>query len=136
MTEYLACQLLEDKNNLWDVLETPFIEDIFGDDKIKLVTFLYRFDNANLNHKSDIYLYSSIVPFLSEESKLKDIPGTDINYLTLTLPNTLRTTYSFICCNSTEEIEVKVEHHISDSELPIPMVLPRNYRHNHATILY
>jgi enterochelin esterase-like enzyme len=80
----------------WSHVECPFIEDIPNDSDNKLVTFLYRMDPSSKKNQTKIYLYSAIVPPLSDESCLIEIPGSGILHLSLTLPSTLRTTYSFL----------------------------------------
>ena len=65
----------EEKDEVWSSLETPFIEKIPGDSKNLLITFLYRMENSHSADKPKIYLYSSIIPLFSEQSRLTAIPN-------------------------------------------------------------
>ncbi|NNM59961.1 MAG: enterochelin esterase [Legionellales bacterium] len=86
-----------EKNKLWDEINTPLIEDIPDDRTHQYVTFLYRFEDINSAKTPVTYLYSSILelPF-SKDSQFIPIPETDIGYLTLKLPNTLRAAYNIV----------------------------------------
>ena len=85
-----------DRDKIWNSMETPLVED--GDNpESKLVTFLYRFDHAEITDKPSIYLFSNIMGcLLTEESQLQPVPETDIFYLSLVLPSDLRFTYNFV----------------------------------------
>lgn len=87
---------LEERGKVWDAIKTPLIENIPAEPDNCLVTFLYRFDQVD-TPKPSIYLYSSITGLpCSESSKLSFIEGTDIGYLSLALPRTLRSAYNFL----------------------------------------
>lgn len=92
----LNAESKEEANNIWGQVESPFMEEISDDPDKTLVTFLYRMDPSSKKNQTKIYLNSAIVPPFSDESCLVEIPGSDILHLSLTLPSTLRTTYSFL----------------------------------------
>lgn len=83
-------------DKIWSHVESPLIEDIPHDPENKLVTFIYRKDPSFKSSQTKVYLYCAVVPPLSDESCLIEIPGSDIVHLSLKLPSTLRTTYSFL----------------------------------------
>lgn len=94
---YINAKNEAEKNKLWDEINTPLIEDIPDNNTHQYVTFLYRFEDLNSEKKLIIYLFSAILglPF-SKESQFIPIPETDIGYLTLKLPNTLRAAYNIV----------------------------------------
>lgn len=104
----------KEKDKVWESVTTPFIEVINNDDTNQMVTFIYRVDQKDVQ-PINIYLYSSVVPLFSEQSKLLKVPETDIYYLRLVLPSSLRTTYSFLYLTDTQ---------IKDENIPDDPVIP------------
>lgn len=94
---YLKAKTLSEKDVLWSKVLTPFIEKIVDDQNNSLVTFLYRKIPSESSLNFSVYLDSSVIGMpLSDNSQLISISGTDLFYLTLKLPNNLRTTYTFL----------------------------------------
>lgn len=112
----------EERNEeIWSHIKSPFIEDIPGIEDSQLVTFLCRSDEAT-KESEDLYLYSAITdPTFSEENRLKLISDTDILYLSMTLPSTLRTTYSFVKLDNETTLEIESNNDLSDSHYPVPV---------------
>jgi len=104
----------EEKDEVWEGVTTPFIEVINNNDINQMVTFIYRADPPDVK-PVNIYLYSAVVPLFSEQSKLLKVPETDIYYLSLVLPSSLRTTYSFLNLTDTQ---------IKDENIPADPVIP------------
>ena len=95
---------------LWNNITTPFIEKIPGDEHNHLVTFLYRQTTSEILNNYSFYLHCDAVglPF-TEINQFKPIANTDLLYLTLILPSTLRTAYSFLKLDTPIETPVKNE---------------------------
>jgi enterochelin esterase-like enzyme len=104
----------EEKDKVWESITTPFIEVINNNDINQRATFIYRADPRDVK-PINIYLYSAVVPLFSEQSKLLKVPETDIYYLSLVLPSSLRTTYSFLYLTDTQ---------IKDENIPADPVIP------------
>lgn len=86
----------EEKDALWHRVENPVIEDIPGQ-MDKLVTFLYRLSNDELDRKTSIYFLSGVAGYdFTEQSKFAVIPHTNIAYLSLVLPCQLRSAYNLV----------------------------------------
>ena len=86
----------EEKDTLWHRVENPVIEDIPGK-MDKLVTFLYRLGNDELDGKTSVYFLSSVAGYnFTEQSKFAVIPHTNIAYLSLVLPCQLRSAYNLV----------------------------------------
>lgn len=99
------------QDNLWEKLRDhyPIIEDISGKSE-KLVTFLYRMQPEELDGKTSIYFLSGVTGYtFDEHSQLKVIPGTDIAYISLTLPLQLRTGYNLARVHNTNRLEEQVD---------------------------
>lgn len=109
LNEFLNAYLKAGKERdlLWNNITTPFIENILDDEKNNLVTFLYRKSTSDTN--SSIFVDCNAVGLpLTKDSQMQSIPGTDLFYLTLKLPNQLRTAYTFLTLdNKTDIAETK-----------------------------
>jgi hypothetical protein len=110
ITAYIKASTEVEKDLLWNSITTPFIEKTLGDINNCLVTFLYRLSPAESDKGFSIYLDSGIIglPF-SKTSLLQIIPNTALYYLTLKLPNTLRTAYTFLKLDKLSESAPKNE---------------------------
>lgn len=107
-----------EKNILWDNITTPFIEKILEDEENSLVTFLYR--NSHLDLITKIYIDCAAVGLtLTPISQLHSIPETDLFYLTLKLPNQLRTAYTFLKLDN--ETEISETKNIVHQLYPFPI---------------
>jgi hypothetical protein len=95
------------RDKIWDSIQTPFVEDSENSEN-KLVTFLYRFDHADMeDDKPSIYLFSNIKGcLLTEDSQLQPIPETDIFYLSLVLPSDLRFTYNLVKIDKSVDMSI------------------------------
>jgi enterochelin esterase-like enzyme len=83
----------EKKDQIWQNVETPIIEDAPNQPEYCLVTFLYREESE----RKSIYLWAAFTGLpCSSQSKFEAIPSTDIRYLTLRLPRTLRSAYNLL----------------------------------------
>lgn len=83
----------EEKDQIWQRVETPIIEDAPNQPEQCLVTFLYR---EEIDRKS-IYLWATFTGLpCSLQSQFKTIPNSDIRYLTLILPRTFRSAYNLL----------------------------------------
>jgi enterochelin esterase-like enzyme len=92
---YVRAKHQNEKDFLWNSIATPFIEKITADENNSLVTFLYRKSHSEISTK--IYIDCNAVGLpLTPISELHPITETDLVYLTLKLPNQLRTVYSFL----------------------------------------
>lgn len=77
----------EEKDKIWQQVETPIIEDILNQPEQCLVTFIYR----EVCDKKTIYLWATFTGLpCSLKSQFKKISNTDIRYLTLIMPRTFR----------------------------------------------
>ena len=116
---YAKATTKEEKDLLWNNITTPFIEKIPMDKSNSLVTFLYRKPVSEAAVDFSIYLNSDAVgiPF-TENNKFKPIPETDLFYLTLLLPSSLRTTYSFLKLDKTVNDSAKKE--VAHELFPFP----------------
>lgn len=121
-TAYVNAKNAVEKDKVWNEINTPLIEDIPDDNMHQYVTFLYRFQDLNSAKKPLIYLFSSILglPF-SEGSQFILIPETDIGYLTLKLPNTLRAAYNIV----TVDIDLPDEALEAFNPIGQPSILPK-----------
>lgn len=112
---YSSAATKEEKDTIWGSINTPFIEEILDDSSHRLVTFLYRQEPSESKDQLSIYLHCDAVglPF-AEKNRLQPIPETDICYLSLILPSTLRTTYSFLRVENLSNGETKTDeiHHL------------------------
>jgi enterochelin esterase-like enzyme len=105
---YIKASTKAEKDLLWNSISTPMIDYIEDDKNNQLITFLYR--DTESRYDVTVYLDCSVigVPF-SENSQLKPVGGTDLFSLTLKLPATLRTTYTFLKLDKMPDIPVKEE---------------------------
>ncbi len=105
---YIKAVTKESKDLIWSNTLAPFIEKIPGDEKNNLVTFLYRQSASESTADFSVYLHCDAIglPF-SEKNRFKLILETDIFYLTLILPSTLRTAYSILKLDNIVKIPVK-----------------------------
>ncbi len=95
ISSYMVAKNQNERDLLWNSITTPFIEEIGTDEDNCLVTFLYRRSKADLN--TQIYVDCNAVGLpLTSVSLLHSIHETDIFYLSLKLPEQLRTTYTFL----------------------------------------
>lgn len=86
----------EKRDALWDSVENPIIEDL-PDKTDKLVTFLYRLGDDEVDGKTSIYFLSGVAEYdFTEKSKFSIIPHANIAYLSLVLPGDLRSTYNLV----------------------------------------
>jgi enterochelin esterase-like enzyme len=96
----------EERDTLWNTVVNPILQDI-PDQTHKLVTFLYRLGNGDLDHKTSIYFLSSVTGYnFTEQSKFSVIPQTDIAYISLVLPCQLRSTYNLVKRRDDDNIPV------------------------------
>lgn len=116
---YAKATIKEEKDLIWNSINTPFIENIPMDENNRLVTFLYRKPPTEATVDFSIYLNCDAVgiPF-AENNKFKPIQGTDLLYLTLALPRSLRTTYSFLKLDKTVNDTAKKE--VAHELFPFP----------------
>jgi len=92
---YEKAENQQEKDLLWESITTPFIEEITTSKTNSLVTFLYRQSSSDPTTK--IYIDCNAVGLtLTSISQMNAISENDLLYLTIELPNTLRTTYSFL----------------------------------------
>jgi hypothetical protein len=103
----------KEKDEIWQNVKTPIIEDAPNKPEHCLVTFLYREENE----KNTIYLWATFTGLpCSLQSKFKAIPNTDIRYLTLILPNTFRSSYNILIVK--EDIKFPEE---KETKAPYPI---------------
>lgn len=96
----------DERDALWSDVVNPILQDI-PDQTHKLVTFLYRLSDDELDGKTSIYFLSSIAGYaFTEHSKFSVIPQTDIAYISLVMPSQLRTTYSLVKRHDEDTIPV------------------------------
>jgi len=107
----------EEKNQIWQRVETPIIEDVPNQPEQCLVTFLYREESD----EKTIYLWSTFTGLpCSLQSQFKAIANTDIRYLTLVLPRPFRSAYNvFIVDKDTVKVEFS-EQENAESLYPVP----------------
>lgn len=107
----------EEKNQIWQRVETPIIEDVPNQPEQCLVTFLYREESD----EKTIYLWSTFTGLpCSLQSQFKAIANTDIRYLTLVLPRTFRSAYNVLIVDKdTAKVEFS-EQKNAESLYPVP----------------
>jgi hypothetical protein len=77
-----------ERNNIWDSIEIPIIEEIPNDKNHKLVTYLYRLKNVDVKNQPLVYLYSAMSALaITEKHQLILIPNSDIWYASFVLHN-------------------------------------------------
>jgi enterochelin esterase family protein len=92
---------------------TPLIEPIDGHDKHSLVTFLWRSKEL-----AGVDLLSLLTP--STDRAMKHLPGTDVWFKSLPLPNDLRATYQFYLTDQSdsddesEDIQARLARMVRD----------------------
>ena len=92
LREELADRKQSALDNFWHEVAAsgvPLVEPIPGDERDRLVTFLYRTSNNDVN----IGLVSNLPGRMGEYEKMLQLPGTDIWYITHRLPKDTRETY-------------------------------------------
>jgi enterochelin esterase-like enzyme len=130
---YIKASTKVEKDLLWNSMTTPLIEKISGDENNCLVTFLYRVSPSEFDKGFLIYLDSGIIglPF-SKISQLQNIPNTDLYYLTLKLPSTLRTAYTFLKLDKSTESAPKNE--MTHTFYPYPKFVGK-MKESHDTLM-
>lgn len=111
-----------EKEAIWAQVRTPIIEDLADQPDNCLATFIYQI-TPDITKNTAIYLYSSVTGLpCSENSKLLLIPNTDIAYLSLALPKTLRTTYTFLLLDSSSDfLQCGDDDQVQPNFYPAPM---------------
>lgn len=128
ITVYKMAKSTAEKDNIWQNIKTPLIENIANDENHHWVTFLYRLGSQYPNKLPSIYLYSAIAGLpIREQNLLKLIPNTDIYYLTLKLPSSLITTYNFLIVDET--VNINAVSHIDDTHTA-PFVITGEFKKN------
>jgi enterochelin esterase-like enzyme len=107
----------EEKDQIWQRVETPIIEDAPIQLEQCLVTFLYR----EKRDRKSIYLWSTFTGLpCSLQSQFKTVPNTDIRYLTLILPRAFRSAYNVLVVDEDAKVEFP-EQENSEASYPIPI---------------
>lgn len=70
---------------------TPIIEDIQGEEKYSLVTFLYEGDNSTKN----VFIYGSVPGYRYSENVMENLENTNVFYKTYKVRNDVKFKYNF-----------------------------------------